>query len=238
MAETGKTYALHRITDLGPGDRPRERLRDQGAQVLHNNELLAILLRTGVAGLNSVQLAQELLMKFHGLAGLHEANYAELVASRGIGDAKAAQIKAAIELGRRLAAEKPEQRHLIQSPEQAAELLRYEMSALDQEHLRVLLLDTRNQLLRIVEVYHGSLNTSLIRISEVFRDAVRDNAAAIIVVHNHPSGDPSPSPEDIAVTRAIVEAGKLLDIEVLDHLIIGQGRFISLKAKGLGFGQL
>jgi DNA repair protein RadC len=238
MTETGKTYALHRITDLGPADRPRERLRDQGAQVLHNAELLAILLRTGVAGLNSVQLAQELLMKFHGLAGLHDANYAELVASRGIGDAKAAQIKAAIELGRRLAAWKPEQRPSIQSPEHAAELLMYEMSALDQEHLKVLLLDTRNQLLRVVEVYHGSLNTSLIRISEVFRDAVRDNAAAIIVVHNHPSGDPSPSPEDIAVTRAIVEAGKLLDIEVLDHLIIGHGRFVSLKAKGLGFGEL
>jgi len=238
MTETGKTYALHRITDLGPADRPRERLRDQGAQVLHNAELLAILLRTGVAGLNSVQLAQELLMKFHGLAGLHDANYAELVASRGIGDAKAAQIKAAIELGRRLAAWKPEQPHVIQSPEHAAELLMYEMSTLDQEHLKVLLLDTRNQLLRVVEVYHGSLNTSLVRISEVFRDAVRDNAAAMIVVHNHPSGDPSPSPEDIAVTRAIVEAGKLLDIEVLDHLIIGQGRFVSLKAKGLGFGEL
>ncbi|HEY4667678.1 MAG TPA: DNA repair protein RadC, partial [Anaerolineales bacterium] len=136
---------------------------------------------------------------------------------------------------RRLAAGNPEQRHAIQSPEHAAELLMYEMSALDQEYLKVLLLDTRNQLLRIVEVYHGSLNTSLIRISEVFRDAVRDNAAAIIVVHNHPSGDPSPSPEDIAVTRAIVEAGNLLDIEVLDHLIIGHGRYVSLKAKGLGF---
>ncbi len=238
MTETGKTFALHRITDLGPADRPRERLRDQGAKGLSDAELLAILLRTGVAGLNSVQLAQDLLMKFHGLAGLHDANYAELVASRGIGDAKAAQIKAAIELGRRLASWKPEQRRSIDSPELAAELLKYEMSALDQEHLMVVLLDTRNQLLRIVDVYHGSLNTSLIRISEVFRDAVRDNAASIIVVHNHPSGDPSPSPEDIAVTRAIVEAGRLLDIEVLDHLIIGKGSYTSLKAKGLGFGAM
>ncbi len=231
-------YALRRITDLGERERPRERLRDQGAQALSNAELLAILLRIGVAGLNAVQLAQELLEKFHGLSGLHAADFAELVASRGVGLAKAAQLKAAIELGKRLSSGNPDERQAIQSPEQAAELLMYEMSALDQEHLKVLLLDTRNQLIRQVEVYHGSLNTSLIRISEVFRDAVRSNAASIIVVHNHPSGDPSPSPEDIAVTRSIVEAGKLLDIEVLDHLIIGKGRFTSLKAKGMGFAQL
>lgn len=231
-------YALRRITDLGERERPRERLRDLGAQALSNAELLAILLRIGVAGLNAVQLAQELLEKFHGLSGLHAADFAELVASRGVGPAKAAQLKAAIELGRRLSSGNPDERQAIQSPEQAAELFLYEMSALDQEHLKVLLLDTRNQLIRQVEVYHGSLNTSLIRISEVFRDAVRSNAASIIVVHNHPSGDPSPSPEDIAVTRSIVEAGKLLDIEVLDHLIIGKGRFTSLKAKGMGFGQL
>jgi DNA repair protein RadC len=238
MAELRQPHAVHRITDLGPTDRPRERLRDQGPQALGDAELLGILLRTGVAGLNTVQLATDLLLRFGGLAGLHAANYAELVASRGIGEAKAAQIKAAIELGRRLAAGGPQERPTIQSPAQAADLLKYEMAALDQEHLRVLLLDTRNRLLRTVEVYHGSLNTSLIRIGEVFRDAVRDNAAAMIVVHNHPSGDPSPSPEDIAVTRAIVQAGKLLDVEVLDHLIIGRGTYVSLKAKGLGFGEL
>ena len=111
----------------------------------------------------------------------------------------------------------------------------YEMGALKQEHLRVLLLDTRNQLIRITEVYQGSLNTSLIRVGEIFRDAVRENAAAVIVAHNHPSGDPSPSPEDVDVTRAMIDAGQLLDIEVLDHLVIGTGRFVSLKSKGLGF---
>ena len=232
--------AIRRIKDLGPSDRPRERLRSQGADALSPAELLAILLRSGVAGLNAVQLAQELLDKFEGLLGLHAADYADLVQCRGVGPAKAAQIKAAIELGNRLVAEAISEGQTIHSPEQAVDALIYEMSALGQEHLKVLLLDTRNRLIRTVEVYHGSLNTSLIRIAEVFRDAVRNNAASIIVVHKHPSGDPTPSPEDIAVTRAIVEAGKLLDIEVLDHLIIGKGkrRYTSLKATGLGFSQL
>ncbi len=232
------TYAQHRITDLGHGDRPRERLRTLGAQALSNAELLAVLLRTGVAGLNAVQLAQELLTKFEGLSGVHAADYAELVGTRGVGPAKAAQLQAAIELGRRLAAAAPEERPTIQAPAQAAELLMYEMGALEKEHLRVLLLDTRNRLQRIVEVYQGSLNSSLIRIAEVFRDAVRANSASIIVAHNHPSGDPSPSPEDVAVTKALIEAGKLLDIEVLDHLIIGKGRYVSIKSLGVAFDQV
>lgn len=229
------TYARHRIKDLGRGDRPRERLQLHGPQALSNAELLAVLLGTGVAGLNAVQLAQELLTRFQGLSGIHTADHAALVRTRGVGPAKAAQLQAAIELGRRLAAASPAERPIIQSPAQAAELLLYEMGALEREHLRVLLLDTRNRLMRIVEVYRGSLNSSLIRVAEVFRDAVRSNAASIIVAHNHPSGDPSPSPEDIAVTKALIEAGKLLDIEVLDHLIIGRGRFISIKSKGLAF---
>ena len=228
-------YSTHRIKDMRTDDRPRERLQRQGGQALSNPELLAILLGTGVPGLNAVQLAETLLDEYGGLPGLHKAGYEDLVKTNGIGPAKAAQLSAAIELGRRLAVALPEKRPAIQSPEQAAELVMYEMGALSQEHLRVLLLDTRNQLIRIVEVYQGSLNTSLIRVGEIFRDAVRANAAAVIVVHNHPSGDPTPSPEDIAVTRAMVEAGQLLDIEVLDHLVIGTGRFVSLKSKGLGF---
>ncbi|MFQ5943498.1 MAG: DNA repair protein RadC [Anaerolineales bacterium] len=228
-------YTAHRIKDMQSDDRPRERLEMQGPQALSNPELLAILLGTGAPGLSAVQLAQELLDKFGGLPGLHRAEYGDLVGTHGIGPAKAAQLGAAVELGRRLSAAVPEDRPAIQSPEQAAELVMYEMGALSQEHLRVLLLDTRNRLIRITEIYHGSLNTSLIRVGEVFRDAVRANAASVIVVHNHPSGDPSPSPEDISVTRAMVDAGRLLDIEVLDHLVIGAGRFISLKSKGLGF---
>lgn len=226
-----------RITDLPALDRPRERLAREGARVLSNAELLAILLRVGIAGENAVRLAERLLVELQGLPGLHRTAYADLCTFKGIGPAKAAQLMAAIELGRRINSSSAEERVTISSPADAANLLMYEMAAFDQEYLYVILLDTRNRVLgRPLEVYHGSLNTSLIRIGEVFREAVRINAAALIVAHNHPSGDPSPSPEDVAVTRAVVEAGKLLDIDVLDHLVIGRYRFVSLKERGLGFG--
>jgi DNA repair protein RadC len=185
--------------------------------------------------MNVLQLAQKLLLDMGGLTGLHQASLEALCESRGIGPAKAAQLKAAIELGRRLSIASPEERPVIQSPEDAATLLLYEMGALEQEHLRVLMLDTRNRVIRTMEVYRGSLNSSTIRIGEIFRDAIRANSAAIIIAHNHPSGDPAPSPEDVRVTKALVEAGELLDIEVLDHLIIGKNCYVSLKSKGLGF---
>jgi len=193
------------------------------------------LLRVGVRGENSVQVGQRLLLEFGGLAGLHRASFQEVCAQHGIGAAKAAQIKAAIELGRRLAVESPEERATIHCPADAAALVQYEMSALINEELWVLLLDTRNHVLNIEKMYRGSLNSSMVRVGEVFKPALQRSAAAIIVVHNHPSGDPSPSPEDVALTRAIVQAGKLLDVEVLDHMVIGHGRFISMKEKGLGF---
>ena len=225
-----------RIADLPRADRPRERLAQMGAGGLSNAELLAILLRVGVAGENAVRVAERLLAQLQGLPGIHRASYAELCGLKGIGPAKAAQLMAAIELGRRIAISSPDERPAINSPADAANLLMYQMAALDQEYLFVILLDTRNRVLgRPQEVYHGSLNTSMIRVGELFREAVKVNAAALIVAHNHPSGDPSPSPEDVAVTRAIVEAGKLLDVEVLDHLVIGQNRFVSLKERGLGF---
>src|SRR6266540_4010084 len=127
------------------------------------------------------------------------------------------------------------ERAAINSPADAAALVQYEMSALEQEHLRVILLDRRNRVMETVEVYKGSVNSSQIRVGEVFKEAIRKNASALIVIHNHPSGDPTPSPDDVAVTRAIVQAGKLLDVEVLDHLVIGQGKWVSLKERGLGF---
>jgi DNA repair protein RadC len=229
------TRAPYRITDLQLSDRPRERLVAAGAKALSNPELIAILLGSGISGLNAVRLAEELLKASQGLTGLHRMPYEDLCRLRGIGPAKAAQLQAAVELGRRLAAASPEERPVIQSPQEAADLVQYEMGALEQEQLRVLMLDTRNRLIGIREVYHGSLNSSLIRVGEVFRDAVRSNAASIIVVHNHPSGDPTPSPEDVAVTRAMVEAGRLLDIQVLDHLVIGKSAHVSLKTRGLGF---
>ena len=229
----------YRIADLSPAERPRERLSRLGAKALSAAELLAILLRVGVKGENAIQMGQRLLQNFQGLAGLHQASYEELQAQHGIGDAKACQIKAAIELGHRLAAQSPDDAPMtIHSPEDAADLVKYEMSALEQEQLRVILLNTRNRVLQIKTVYQGSLNSSQIRVGELFKSAIRRNAAAIIVVHNHPSGDPTPSPDDIAITKAIREAGKLLDIDVLDHLIIGRGRYVSLKKQGLGFGVL
>lgn len=225
----------YRISDLASSDRPRERLSAMGAEALSNAELVAILLRSGVKGMNVIQLAQKLLLELGGLGGLHRTPYEELRQQRGVGPAKAAQLKAAIELGRRLSRLTLEEKGTIQTPADVAEMLLYEMGALEREHLRAIALDTRNRILKIADVYQGSLNASLVRVGEIFRDAVRINAASIIVVHNHPSGDPTPSPEDVAVTRAIIEAGRLLDIEVLDHIIIGKGKYISLKEIGLGF---
>lgn len=223
------------IKDLPLGERPRERLLYAGAAALSSTELLAIILRVGVGGESVLSVAQRMLARFDGLAGLARASTAELTAVHGIGEAKVAQVKAAFELGRRLLVTAPVERPQVRSPADAAQLLMAEMSLLEQEHLRLILLDTKNYVLSIPTVYVGSLNTSLIRIGELFRYALKDNCAALIVVHNHPSGDPTPSPEDVTVTRKIVEGGQLLDIEVLDHLIIGRGRFISLKERGLGF---
>ena len=228
------TKPVYRITDLATEERPRERLVHLGPQALAASELLAILLRVGVPGENAVQVGQRLLKDFGGISGLQRAPLEELCNQRGIGEAKAAQIKAAIELGRRLTLESPEERPVVNSPADAAALVAYEMSALEQEHLRVILLDTRNRVLEIVEVYVGSVNSSQIHVGEIFKAAIRRNAPALIVVHNHPSGDPTPSPDDAIVTRAIVQAGKLLDVDVLDHMVIGQGRCVSLKERGLG----
>ena len=229
------TPPTYRILDLQEADRPRERLAALGAQALSNAELIAILLRVGVKGESAVAVGQRLLNTFNGLTGLHRAPFAELMEQHGLGEAKASQIKAAIELGRRLPLECPEERAAISSPADAAALVQYEMSALEQEHLRVILLDRRNRVMQTTEVYKGSVNSSQIRVGEVFKEAIRKNASALIVIHNHPSGDPTPSPDDVAVTRAIVQAGKLLDVEVLDHLVIGHGRWVSLKERGLGF---
>ena len=234
--ETGSVEYHHTIKDLPLGERPRERLEHYGAGALSTSELLAILLRTGVAGESVLRLAERLLVRYGGLTGLAQASFAELCQEKGVGPAKVTQIKAALELGRRLLVASPQERPQVKSPADAANLLMLEMGLLEQEHLRVMLLDTRNRVLAVHTVYVGNLNTSVVRVGEIFRQAIKANAAALIVVHNHPSGDPTPSPEDVAVTELIVQAGRLLGIEVLDHLIIGQQRFVSLKDRGLGFG--
>lgn len=228
---------IYTIKDLQEDERPRERLAKLGPQSLTNAELMAILLRVGVVGESAVQVGQRLLQTFGGISGIHRASMHELSSQKGIKLAKASQIKAAIELGRRLVLESPEERPAIHTPAEAAELVQYEMSALEQEELRVLLLDTRNRVQHIETVYRGSINSSQVRVAEIFKTAIRRNATNLIVIHNHPSGDPTPSPDDIAITRAILQAGELLDVKLLDHIIVGSGKFVSLKERGLGFSQ-
>ncbi len=224
------------ILDLPPCERPRERLREHGPRYLNNAELVAILLRSGVAGENAINVAMRILAEFDGLAGLARVGYAELCDQRGLNHAKSSEIMAALELGRRIASLAPEERAQISCPQDAASLLTAEMESLVQENLVVLLLNTRNQVVARRTIYIGTVNSSAVRPAEVLRPAIRENAPSIIVAHNHPSGDPTPSPEDISVTRDLAAAGKLMDIELLDHLIIGHGRrFTSLKEKRLGF---
>lgn len=238
MAERPEREAPYHpmIRDLPSTERPRERLRDQGAGSLSNAELLAIVLRTGTASESAVALATRLLSRFQGLPGLARATYRELCNIKGLGEAKAAQVLGALELGRRMSAARGDDRVTVQSPVDVVNLVGSEMALLEQEHLRALLLNTRNQVMSIAEVSRGSVNSSQVRVAEVFRDAVRANVPSIIVVHNHPSGDPTPSNEDVQVTKLLVEAGKLLDIEVLDHVIVAQNGHASLREKGLGFG--
>jgi len=223
------------IRDMPSDERPRERLRLRGAAALSNAELLAIILRTGSSGENVLALATRLLARFDGLPGLARAGFGQLCAERAVGEAKAAQLFAALELGKRLVSAQPDQRATVSSPHDVHNLLMAEMALLEQEHLRVILLNTRNQVLAMPEVYKGSVNTAQVRVSELFREAIREGCPAIIVVHNHPSGDPTPSRDDIDMTRALIEAGKLLDIEVLDHIVIGGQDVVSLRDKGLAF---
>ena len=233
-AENEVEYSLM-MRDFAPEDKPRERLKKVGANVLSTAELLAIILRVGTGGINVLRLSEQALIEYGGLPGLQRSSVQELATLKGIGEVKAVQIKAALELGRRMVAYAPEERSRVTSPADAANLLMTEMMYLEQEQLRVILLNTRNEVLSTKTVYQGSLNTSVVRVAELFKEAIRTNAAAVIVAHNHPSGDPSPSPEDVNVTRQLVKAGELLDIAVLDHIVIGHQRFISLKERRLGF---
>jgi DNA repair protein RadC len=224
------------IGDIPEGERPRERFLAVGPSAMSQRELLAILLRIGTRGMGALALADELLRRFNGLSGLARADLNDLQAVNGIGQVKAIEIKAALELGKRIILSAPDQqRPQIKTPADAAQLLMLEMGLLEQEEVRTLLLDTRNKVISTPMIYRGSLNAASMRVAEVFKDAIRNNSAALIVAHNHPSGDPAPSAEDVRVTRALVQAGKLLDIEVLDHLVIAHNRFTSLKERGLGF---
>ena len=225
----GPGYRLM-LKEMSPDERPREKLKLRGPAALSDGDLLAIILNTGLAGETVTAVAQRLLAEHGGLRGLMQLDVAELERIRGLGEAKAVKLKAALELGRRLAALSPDQRPQIASPDDVANLVAIEMAALEQEQLRVVLLDTKHRVLAIRIVYQGSVNQAQVRVAEVFRDAVRQNAVAIVAVHNHPSGDPTPSAADIALTAELARAGQLLDVELLDHVVIGQGRHVSMRA--------
>jgi DNA repair protein RadC len=235
MAEVDQVPYRLMIREMSPEERPRERMRNVGADALSNSELLAILMNTGMKGEPVTMMAQRLLHEHGGLPGLMRMDFVEMARVKGVGESKAAKVKAAFELGKRLAVLSDDGRMRIESPEDVVQLLGIEMASLEQEQLRVVLLDTKNQVLSVRMVYQGSVNSASIRTSEVFRDAVRHNAVGIVLVHNHPSGDPTPSSADVLVTLELVKAGELLQINVIDHLVIGQGRHVSMKRLGLGF---
>jgi DNA repair protein RadC len=220
------------IKDYPEDERPRERLIQDGPQSLSNHELLAIMLRTGSKEESVLQLANRLLTSFEGLRLLKDASVDEMMSIKGIGSAKAVQIMAAVELGRRIHRLQYEDRYVIRSPEDAANYVMEDMRFLTQEHFVCLYLNTKNQVLHQQTIFIGSLNASIVHPREVFKEAFRRSAASFICLHNHPSGDPSPSREDIDVTKRLNECGKLIGIELLDHLIIGDQKFISLKEKG------
>lgn len=232
----GKPRSFHTMREMPASEQPRERLYHLGASALSDAELLAILLRTGMRGRTALELARELLLAFGGLEGLMRTPPGELARQPGMGLAKAVQVKAALEIGRRLMLSPQGEKTVIRSPDDAARLLQAELAYQEQEQVRALLLDARHHFLRQVLVYQGNVRSAVVRIGELFREAVRENASALIVAHNHPSGDPTPSPEDIALTREIARAGELLGIELVDHLVVARQAYVSLRERGVGFG--
>jgi len=230
LFQTNTTYTQPKLKSMPLREQPAYRVT-QNATACNLTELMAAV----IGGAKQIEIAQDLMTHFsNDIRRLYQAHPIELAKVKGINQATAIRIKAALNLGLRLSLPGDE-RTAINSPADAAALVQSEMSLLDKEHLRTILLDRRNRVLEIVEIYQGSVSSSQIRVGEIFQAAINRHASALIVIHNHPSGDPTPSPDDVAVTRAIVQAGKLLDIELLDHLVIGQGKWVSLKERGLGF---
>jgi DNA repair protein RadC len=227
-----------RIKDLPDSERPRERLVEKGADALKNSELIAILLRTGLKGVSAIQVAEQLLQKFGTLDNLSRAGLPDLRQIKGVGRDKAIALKSAFTLARRMAAELREEGPTLDNPDIIANLLREENRAYEVEHFQVLLLNTRRKLIKVERVSQGTLDTILVHPREVFKSAVAASASAIVLVHNHPSGDPTPSEADIKVTRDLIRAGQVLKIEVLDHVILGRpskGRsqdYVSLRELG------
>ena len=226
------------IRELAPGERPRERLARRGPSGLTGAELIGLLWGSGTAGASAVDLATEALATFEGLTGLARASDLELTRIPGIGPARATQLLAAFELGRRLLADWPAARWAVRSPRDVADRLVLQMGRLEREELRVVLLNTKNVVLRVATVYQGNVSASLVRIGELFKDAVRLDASGLILVHNHPSGDPTPSPDDLHLTAETLAAGRLLDVQLLDHLVIGHDAYVSMRDRGIAFDRV
>jgi DNA repair protein RadC len=228
---TKKSFTIH---DLPISERPRERLQKFGVEALSAQEILALILGRGIAGESVMVTAQRLLSQFGSLKGIASASVEELSQVKGIGIAKASQIKAAFELANRLegysdAGSKP----VVKTPDDVVGLVRGRLKGKKKEYFLALLLDTRNQLIKVAEISVGSLDGSLVHPREVFKEAISATAASVVFAHNHPSGDPTASEDDIRLTKRLAEAGEIVGIDVLDHIIIGDKNFLSLKREGL-----
>jgi DNA repair protein RadC len=217
-----------RIRELPAPERPRERLAQRGPANLSSAELVALIWGSGSMGRSAVAIAEEALARHDGLTGLARASGLELQAISGVGPARAGQLEAAFELGRRLLADWPAAQWTIRSPRDVADRLVLQMGRLEREELRAVVLNATT-------VYQGNVSSSLVRVGELFRDAVRLSASRVILVHNHPSGDPTPSPDDLHLTAEALAAGRLLDIDVLDHLVVGHDAWVSLRDRGVSF---
>jgi DNA repair protein RadC len=223
------------VRDLPAAERPRERLALRGPGGLSAAELIALILGTGGGGRGAIEVAEDVLARQPGLGSLARASDAELAAIPGLGTAKAARLSAAFELGRRSVADWPAGRWTIRSPRDVADRLVVEMGRLEREELLVLSLNAKNVVQRVSTVYVGNVSTSLVRVGELFRDAVRLDASGVVLCHNHPSGDPSPSSDDLRLTAEAIAAGRLLDVDVLDHVVIGHDAWVSLRDRGIAF---
>jgi DNA repair protein RadC len=233
--EQGRHRATRSVRDLPVAERPRERLASRGPGGLSAAELIALVWGSGTAGRNALQLAEDALARHGAISSLARASDAELAALPGVGEAKAARLAAAFELGRRSLADWPAGGWTIRSPHDVASRLLLDMGRLEREELRVLALNAKNVVQRVSQVYVGNVSSSLVRVGELFRDAVRLDASGVVLVHNHPSGDPTPSPDDLHLTVEAIAAGRLLDVDVLDHVVIGHDAWLSLRDRGVVF---
>ncbi|WP_143315655.1 DNA repair protein RadC [Clostridium sp. HBUAS56017] len=222
-----------KISDIPSNERPIEKLMNFGADTLSNQELLAIILRCGTKGQNILNLSGKILSEVHGLNGILNVTYDDIKRIKGVKTVKASQVLALAELFRRFNTLKADNKITINSPKDIADMLMIEMANLNQEILKLIILSTKNKIIKIKDVFKGTLNSSLVHPREIYCEAIKNSGASIIICHNHPSGDPNPSEEDINITLRIKECGNIIGIKLLDHIIIGDRKYSSLKEKGI-----